>query len=702
MTTAIDLGTVDLDATRAQAGVDALSRSLGSLDSQVARTAAKTSDLRSRLSQFQQNIRQGIANNFVQQMVPHTQELTRNLGSLEQSAANAGIALLGNLGLVGQVGQAAIGVYGAIVGAEREQQEALRITNEMLNERLRLQHLARNIEATAPRGATDAQRLQLLQAEGARIRAATMAEENRIRGAVSGMNADQAHAATMRLRDAINSALPGIRSYGDEVNRNTQLVDVLSAVTTQNVAQLRSWGLSIQFGTNAATNNAAALVALAEARQRTTAATVRGARAEVEAARRADRLATGMRRFFTEDTPQMIAARGRLTQATAALAAAERDAAAATGAATRASQEHAVAIEAEIAANNRLKEEEQERQKHAATARAQANAHTAQEIRDLRHQIGLALERTRSVNMHTRYIGLSISATRELLELEQRRAHFEAQRHHTFAQRQRYLTDLQREIELRSQIVEGERAIRQAMAETARARAAAQQASLDATVNALIEQERVKEQQQMESAGAQKALESAALARADAERQAIINGFVEPMKRAGESLTTALGSSFASVITGTKGVKAAVTEALQSTLEAVAAESFGKALFQGASAIAAAASGNAPAAILHAKAAAGFAATAAVAGGLAAGGKAMTASASGSAATPGGSAPSPSAGLPSGPRGGSDALPPITINYNAPVIGGRDAMAWETGARIGRYLGQADSRVRRVPALMGA
>ena len=189
------------------------------------------------------------------------------------------------------------------------------------------------------------------------------------------------------------------------------------------------------------------------------------------------------------------------------------------------------------------------------------------------------------------------------------------------------------------------------------------------------------------------------------EAEAIRNGPIEMLKSAGQSLTSSLGGAFAAVVNGSKSVKAAVMEALQATMESLASESFGKALFEGASALAALAGGNIPSAVLHGKAAAGFAATAAVAGGLAAGGAALSSASSGAAAGAGGggATPSPSAGLPSGPRGGSDgAMAPITINYNAPVIGGRDAMAWETGARIGRYLGQADSRVRRAPALMGA
>lgn len=705
-----ELGTAFLEgrmgAVRLRESLQGLLGPLPKASEEIANLANQSKNAQSAVSQtassfalFRQQIGQSLANNLVEQLLQHTQELTRDMDGLAQSSANVGIQVLAQLGPHGQLAAAAVGVYGMIAKAEREQQDAMRVTNEMLDERIRLGRLAANVEATGPRGATDAQRLQLLQAEGARIRAAVVAEENRIRGAVANMDTDAAHAATIRLRDAVNGALPGIRSYGDGVNRNTQLVEVLSAVTARNEAQLRAWGLSVQFGANAATNSAAAIQALSEQRERTAMVARQSAQREVELARAqvdAARRMAGGRAAIEASTE----ASARLRRASTELAAAEREVAAATGAATRAAHEHAVAVDTEIAANNRLKDAAREAQKHAATARAEANAHSAQEIRDLRHQIGLALERTRGVVMHTRYIGLSISSSRELTELEQRRARFESQRHHTFAQRQRYVADLQREIELRTMIVDQERSIREALSETARAREDAQRSRDAATVDALNTQEREKQQQAMESDSARKALESEALASAEAIR----NGPIEMLKSAGQSLTSSLGGAFAAVVNGSKSVKAAVMEALQATMESLASESFGKALFEGASALAALAGGNIPSAVLHGKAAAGFAATAVVAGGLAAGGAALSSASSGaSAVAGGGSAPSPSAGLPSGPRGGSDgAMAPITINYNAPVIGGRDAMAWETGARIGRYLGQADSRVRRAPAIMGA
>lgn len=314
----------------------------------------------------------GSMNNLMEQLAGEARELAHGTDDATQSFVNMAASALPSMGPVGAALAGLAGGIGLINRAEREQQEAMRVTNDMLDERIRLGRLAANVEATAPRGATDAQRLQLLQAEGARIRAAVIAEENRIRGAVANMDTDAAHAATIRLRDAVNGALPGIRSYGDGVNRNTQLVEVLSAVTSQNEAQLRAWGLSVQFGANAATNNAAAIQALAEQRERTAMVARQSAQREVELARAqvdsARRMAGGRAAIEASTT-----AAARLQRANTELAAAEREVAAATGAATRAAREHAVAVDSEIAANNRLKDAERERQKHAATARAEAN-----------------------------------------------------------------------------------------------------------------------------------------------------------------------------------------------------------------------------------------------------------------------------------------------------------------------------------------
>lgn len=516
-----------------------------------------------------------------------------------------------------------------------------------------------------------------------------------------------------RIRDLTNAAdglVPSIRRMNMGLHGNVTTQEVLAAVTSRNTGLLRQWGLDIQFGTNEARNHLVALAAVTRAREQSARATLASARAEAEAARRADLVATVSRRFATEDTPQMIEARARVSRATMALAAAERGLGEATAVAARAARDHAAALDAENAAAEEAKQKvERQAVSDRRAAAAAAAGHSAQEIRDLRQQIGLTIERTRGVVMQTRYIGLSISANRELTELEQRRARFEAQRHHTFAQRQRFLADLQREVELRQTLAEQERAIRDAVAEAQRTRDEAQRGRDRETAEAQITQERermsrIKDiQGQLQETENARSRQRAETARQEAE--AIRNGPIEMLKSAGQSLTSSLGGAFTAVVNGSKSVKAAVMEALQATMESLASESFGKALFEGASALAALAGGNIPSAVLHGKAAAGFAATAAVAGGLAAGGAALASASAGASAGSGGggATPSPSAGLPSGPRGGSDgAMAPITINYNAPVIGGRDAMAWETGARIGRYLGQADSRVRRAPALMGA
>jgi len=667
------------------------------------------------------------AQQVIGNLVQETDELTRGLTGAAAAGGRIGQSILATLPAFGPYGMAVAGLVGAVgmfARVEREQQEAMRDTNRLHDSRARLgpmyNNIAAQIDATAAatgREVTAQERLnQTLEQERA-IRSAqasmmTAADAARRAGGRNTVEED-----IRRIRDLTNAAdglVPSIRRMNMGLHGNVTTQEVLAAVTSRNTGLLRQWGLDIQFGTNEARNHLVALAAVTRAREQSARATLASARAEAEAARRADLVATVSRRFATEDTPQMIEARARVSRATMALAAAERGLGEATAVAARAARDHAAALDAENAAAEEAKQKVERQavsdRRAAAAAAAAAAGHSAQEIRDLRQQIGLTIERTRAVVMHTRYIGLSISANRELVELEQRRARFEAQRHHTFAQRQRFLADLQREVELRQTLAEQERAIRDAVAEAQRTRDEAQRGRDRETAEAQITQERermsrIKDiQGQLQETENARSRQRAETARQEAE--AIRNGPIEMLKSAGQSLTSSLGGAFTAVVNGSKSVKAAVMEALQATMESLASESFGKALFEGASALAALAGGNIPSAVLHGKAAAGFAATAAVAGGLAAGGAALSSASSGASAGAGGgggATPSPSAGLPSGPRGGSDgAMAPITINYNAPVIGGRDAMAWETGARIGRYLGQADSRVRRAPALMGA
>lgn len=719
-----------INALQLRSGLQALVGEVPKAANEIRSLATATTDAADKGGRFKTafaNFSAGAGIQAAQQvignLVQETDELTRGLTGAAAAGGRIGQSILATLPAFGPYGMAVAGLVGAVgmfARVEREQQEAMRDTNRLHDSRARLgpmyNNIAAQIDATAAatgREVTAQERLnQTLEQERA-IRSAqasmmTAADAARRAGGRNTVEED-----IRRIRDLTNAAdglVPSIRRMNMGLHGNVTTQEVLAAVTSRNTGLLRQWGLDIQFGTNEARNHLVALAAVTRAREQSARATLASARAEAEAARRADLVATVSRRFATEDTPQMIEARARVSRATMALAAAERGLGEATAVAARAARDHAAALDAENAAAEEAKQKvERQAVSDRRAAAAAAAGHSAQEIRDLRQQIGLTIERTRGVVMQTRYIGLSISANRELTELEQRRARFEAQRHHTFAQRQRFLADLQREVELRQTLAEQERAIRDAVAEAQRTRDEAQRGRDRETAEAQITQERermsrIKDiQGQLQETENARSRQRAETARQEAE--AIRNGPIEMLKSAGQSLTSSLGGAFTAVVNGSKSVKAAVMEALQATMESLASESFGKALFEGASALAALAGGNIPSAVLHGKAAAGFAATAAVAGGLAAGGAALASASAGASAGSGGggATPSPSAGLPSGPRGGSDgAMAPITINYNAPVIGGRDAMAWETGARIGRYLGQADSRVRRAPALMGA
>lgn len=769
MTTAIDLGTVDLNAASAKAGVDALNASLDSLDSQIGRTEQATAKakaandawfqslrstaeaapqagaaaarqvtaqtaqaessvarLRAGFTQFRQQVGQGLANNLVEQLLQHTQELTRDMDVLAQSSANVGIQAVAQLGPLGQLAAGALGVYGMVAKAEREQLENNRQLALLHDQQARLGPLYTNIASSIAATATAQERLNETVAAARGL----LTQQAALLGQGFSTSEIAAFART------VDAALPRIRASQGALTENVQAHEVMAAVIGKNTGQLRQWGIAVELGENNTLNLARATVALNNRAIENAAAMVQQRRATLDAARAAEQRAREARGLSSDAQARAAAdaAAMRATQQAArGLADAERALTQAVERQTGAVGQNAQALIDRETEMERLQRERQKRIDADEYRRAHAGAaHSAQEIRDLRQQIGLTIERTRAVVMHTRYIGLSISANRELVELEQRRARFEAQRHHTFAQRQRFLSDLQREIELRQGIVEQERAIRDALVDTEEQRdryrtRLRQDNDRDATtlairearqarlrreegeaIDALIAQERERQQAershrkdvegQLTNAANLRATEAAQRAN-EARESSALNGQIA---RAAESLSAALGSSFAAIIDGSQSVKGAVFDALKSTMQALASESIGKALFQTASGLAALAMGS-PTATTHFAAAGKFAATAVVAGGIAAGVGAISAPSSGTTASSTTGASSPSAGLPSGPRGGSDgAMAPITINYNAPVIGGRDAMAWETGARIGRYLGQADSRVRRAPALMGA
>jgi hypothetical protein len=175
---------------------------------------------------------------------------------------------------------------------------------------------------------------------------------------------------------------------------------------------------------------------------------------------------------------------------------------------------------------------------------------------------------------------------------------------------------------------------------------------------------------------------------------------VELLKSSAESLNQSVSSALFAAIQNGENVGEAIRKALEASLFSLATQSTVKALYETAQGFGSLAIGS-PTAALHFKAAGLYAATAAGAAVAGVGVRALGAGASGGAAGAGGAPPSRGLGTGPGAAGGGGNLPPVTINYNAPVIGGRDAASWETGTRMGRYLSAADARVRRAPALMG-
>lgn len=688
-------------APKAAADIRAVNAALAGTEQQLKTTGAASAETGGRMRTAFANFSSGAGMQAAQQvmgnLVAETSELTRGLTGASAAAGRIGQSLVATLPSFGPIGIALAALAGGVsmvTRVEREQIEALRNTNRLYDQQARLGPMYTNIASTIESTATAQERLNRTM-ESAR---ALLASE------ASMMTAGTSRDRIVDLERAADALLPSIRQMNGGLQANVQVQDVLAAITARNTGQLRQWGLNIQFGTDAAHGHTAALVALREAGERNARSTLASARAEAEAARRADLIATVSRRFATEDTPQMIAARARLGRATLALAAAERGLGAATGAAARAAREHAAALALENAAAEEAKQKIERQAVSDARRAAAAGAHTAAEIAALRTSIGLMLEQGRLIGVRSARTREAITAMQELESVETRLDAL-CSRPRSFDNETRYLALLTRQVELRRQVFEAEGRIR-AAEETARTADATRQRE---AVDGLLEAERARIAMAQVTRNEVKAAEATraeaartAIATARTEAEAIRNGPVELLKTSAESLNQAVSSALFAAIQNGENVGEAIRKALEASLFSLATQSTVKALYETAQGFGSLALGS-PTAALHFKAAGLYAATAAGAAVAGVGVRALGAGAgaSGGAAAGVGGTP-PSRGLGTGPgAAGGGSLAPVTINYNAPVIGGRDAASWETGARMGRYLSAADARVRRAPALMG-
>jgi hypothetical protein len=723
---------ITADTSGAETALDQLGASMGDLQGQLARTGrtgdeagtraaggmrrisdsaqqatASTSRLRETMGQMSRSIAMAAGQNFLENLRSHTAELTRGLTGVEKSAADAGIALLGNLGVIGQVAQGALGVYGAIAAAEREQIENGRVLETLRNAQGRLGPMYDSIASSIDATATAQQRLNATLTAARALRATE----------VSMINAGTSPERVRQLEAAIAPLIPAIRQMNGGIDSNVQIQDVLNAITSRNTEQLRRWGLSVQFGTTATTDHTAALVAAAESRQRLATTARDAAQAEVTAARAAVTAARQMRGGREAIEATHVAA-ARLQRANVALARSEAEVAAATGAATTASRDRTAALreQDEIARARAIMEGDAQRkaERNAASQTAatatllerndatRAMAEAEYNLSRARVQLGARGELQRlEVDNALREEG--IEHLRDQIALAEEDAARGRQRGENATQAlSRQAAALSRAAQLTQELataertreqaaIDGERRIREAAATTEAARRAEQ----NRIVDALIEEERERQNKAKEQDVARRESDRQKLVEAQQLADAIKAGPVNSLKQSAESLSQAVSTSVVAALRTGEGVGEALRATVEDQLFALATTSTVKALSETAEGFGALALGS-PTAALHFKAAGLHAATAAAAGAAGAGVAAL----GGGEATPetggggGGAAREPT---PVSPRGGAGAEGGSTeiVQYYGPVIDGRASTQDQVGQRVNRYQRAGSMRLER-------
>lgn len=718
-----------INALQLRSGLQALVGEVPKTADEIRKLATATTQataqggrMRAAFASFSSGAGMSAAQQVMGNLVSETGELTRGLTGASAAAGRIGQSLVATLPSFGPIGialAALVGGVSMITRVEREQQEAMRDTNRLYDARARLGSLSTNIDAqinataaATGRAVTEQERLnQTLEQERA-IRAAQASMMTAADAARRAGGAGTAEGDLQRIRSLtaeVDRAVPFIRQMNMGMNTNVTTQEVLGAITSRNTGLLRQLGLSIEFGTSALSDQTAAALAANQVAVRGLTATRDRARAEADAAQAAVAAARQMRGGRAAIEASVNAAEAA-RRANVALAAAERDLGAATDAAARASRDHATSLkdeEAALAETARKAGLQAQHDHREAQRAAAASGPSASDMQSLRTNIGLMLEQARLVGVRSTRTREAITAMQEL-EMVERRLDTLRNAPRTFQNETRYLELLTRQVALRQEAFDAEQRIR-AAEQTARDADAARQRE---SVSALLDAERARislaqtTRNEVKAAEATSTNDARAALRtklndAKVQAEAIRNGPVELLKSSAESLSQSVSAGFLAAIQNGENVGEAIRKALEASLFSLATQSLVKAVYETAQGFGALALGS-PTAALHFKAAGLYAATAAGAAVAGVGVGALGASATGGATAGAAGAP-PDRGLGTGPgAAGGGTLPPVTINYNAPVIGGRDAASWETGARMGRYLSAADARVRRAPALMGA
>ena len=718
---------ITADTTAAEAALDQLGASMGDVQGQLARAgkagedagtkaaagirrvstsadeaSAKTSRLGATMQRMGQSIATAAGQNFLEQLNQHTSELTRNLTGVEKSAADAGIALLGNLGVIGQVAQGALGVYGAIAAAEREQIERGQELARLHDEQARLGPLYSNIASSISATASAQERLNQTLA----------AERSLLQQRVALMDKGFSSREIGQFERTVNAALPTIRASNGAVTQSVQVHEVMAAVVGRNAAQLRVWGVNLELTENQALNLARATVVLNNR-------AIEGAQAAVTAARAArDQARVELANARTIGTA--TEARANLTRTSTALTAAERALTAAVERQTGALGANAAeVIEREEAFERAIRERQKTADADEARTNAAASANTSTLLERIEATRQMA-EAEYSLSRARVQLGVRGEAQRLQVEnalreeaMEHLRAQIALAEEDAARGRQRgenatqvlarQATALQRAATLTEQLatleqareqsaIDGERRIREAAESTARARADAALAAQRAAVDALIEQERERENKAREEAGTRRESDRRKLSEAQAAADAINAGPVNTLKTAAEGLNQAVSASVVAALRSGEGVGEALRATAEAQLFALATTSSVKALAETAEGFGALALGL-PTAALHFKSAGLHALTAAAAGAAGAG-----------VASLGGAEPAAGAGggggrepTPVSPRGGSGGEGGTTevVQYYGPVIDGRASTEDQVGQRVNRYQRAGSMRLER-------
>ena len=576
------------------------------------------------------------------------QHLTADLTGASKSAADLGIsvgmAAANALGPWGQLVAGVAGAIGMIQNLEREQQTLInterQVQDVLLQTGLSYRTLTGNIA-----GATTAE-----QQRQAVITAGRTLLNNQAALVAQGYNPEQIRAFT----NQINNLGTTLTRTALGVTENVSANDVLGAVVSKNTAFFRQMGMDIKFGNDQQENGIRVALAFARRQQEVAQATRGRAQATLRQAEAELNIFSATSRTrdaaFSEGVAErerrVAVARAALSGITSQLAASVRDVENAERSLTELEQQ---------TANQKTSKLLQ----HAATSAA----HSAQEIRQLREQIGLMLNQARTLGLVSSQYRNVITSAQELETVETRRLAMERRGiSRNFEQRQQYLNLLTREVELRRNIATQEAAIRAEeirRSDEVRARQTQQAEAAIAEERTRLETARSQDNERRNSA---KAAMDAAATEARRKAQEISGGPLKSLTDAGTSFSQSMSSAFMAVITGSEELGPALQKALAASLTSLATDSAAKSLFEFASGFAALAMGL-PTAPLHFKAGGLFAATAVVAG---AGAAAVTPSAGGGTGAVGATTASPRPETPTRNETSESQAPKmISISINA-------------------------------------